>query len=97
MGTRYHHDSEDIDEPDILKEILKSCGFATGLSDAVDEQAWDKIITDDMDQAIAKVGTDVGVPLIVLDGGKGPGKWNFKPLAYLKKILFPPWIVKLTG
>jgi predicted DsbA family dithiol-disulfide isomerase len=73
MGTRYHHDSEDIDEADILKEILKSCGFATGLSDAVDEQAWDKIITEDMDQAIAKVGTDVGVPLIVLDGGKGPG------------------------
>ena len=26
-----------------------------------------------MDQAIAKVGTDVGVPLIVLDGGEGPG------------------------
>jgi hypothetical protein len=26
-----------------------------------------------MDQAIAKAGTDVGVPLIVLDGGKGVG------------------------
>jgi hypothetical protein len=26
-----------------------------------------------MDQAIEKVGDDVGVPLIVLDGGKGPG------------------------
>jgi predicted DsbA family dithiol-disulfide isomerase len=73
MGTRYHHDSEDIDEPDILKEILKSSGFPPRLADAVDEEAWDKIIAADMDQAIAKVGTDVGVPLIVLDGGKGPG------------------------
>jgi predicted DsbA family dithiol-disulfide isomerase len=73
MGTRYHHDYEDIDEPDILEEILKACGFPTQLADAVDDEAWDKIIAADMDQAVAKVGTDVGVPLIVLDGGKGPG------------------------
>jgi predicted DsbA family dithiol-disulfide isomerase len=73
MGTRYHHDSEDIDEPDIIKKILKSGSFASRLSDAADEEAWDKIIAADMDQAIAKVGTDVGVPLIVLDGGEGPG------------------------
>ena len=73
MGTRYHHDNEDIDEPDILEDILKSCGFPAQLADAVDEAAWDKIIAADMDQAVAKVGTDVGVPLIVLDGGKGPG------------------------
>jgi len=26
-----------------------------------------------MDQAIAKAGTDVGVPQIVLEGGQGPG------------------------
>jgi predicted DsbA family dithiol-disulfide isomerase len=73
MGTRYHHDKEDIDEPDILEQILKSCGFPTQLADAVDDETWDKIIAADMDQAVAKVGTDVGVPLIVLDGGKGPG------------------------
>jgi len=73
MGTRYHHDNEDIDEPDILHEILKTSGFPTRLADAVDQEAWDKIIAADMDQAVAKVGTDVGVPLIVLDGGKGPG------------------------
>ena len=73
MGSRYHHDNEDIDEPDILQEILKTSGFPTQLADAVDEEAWDKIIAADMDQAVAKVGTDVGVPLIVLDGGKGPG------------------------
>jgi predicted DsbA family dithiol-disulfide isomerase len=73
MGTCYHHDNEDIDEPDILEEILKSCGFPIQLADAVDDEAWDKIIAADMDQAVAKVGTDVGVPLIVLEGGKGPG------------------------
>jgi 2-hydroxychromene-2-carboxylate isomerase len=73
MGTRCHHDEEDIDAPDVLEEILKSCGFPEQLAAAVDEEAWDKIITADMDRAIAKVGTDVGVPLIVLDDGQGPG------------------------
>jgi predicted DsbA family dithiol-disulfide isomerase len=73
MGTRYHHDKEDIDEPDVLDKILQTCGFAKQLADAVNKKAWDKMIAADMDQAIAKVGRDVGVPLIVLDGGKGPG------------------------
>lgn len=73
MGTRYHHDKEDIDEPDILEEILKSCGFPAQLADAVDEEVLDKIISADMDQAVAKAGKDVGVPLIVLDDGEGPG------------------------
>ena len=73
MGTRYHHDNDDIDEPDILEEILNACGLPTRLAATVDDEAWDKIITADMDQAIAKVGKDVGVPLIVLDGGNGPG------------------------
>lgn len=73
MGTRYHHDKEDIDEPEVLDKILQTCGFAKQLADAVNKNAWDKMIAADMDQAIAKVGRDVGVPLIVLDGGKGPG------------------------
>jgi predicted DsbA family dithiol-disulfide isomerase len=73
MGARYHHDDEDIDEPEILDEILQNCGFSTRLKDAVDDESWDKMIATDMDRAVAKVGTDVGVPLIVLDGGDGPG------------------------
>lgn len=73
MGTRYHHDDEDIDDPAVLDEILKTCGYPNRLKDAVEDERWDTPIMADMDQAIAKVGKDVGVPLIVLDGGKGPG------------------------
>ncbi len=73
LGVRYHHDQEDIDEPSALEEILQTCGFPTKLAAAADEEIWDNDIAADMDQAIAKAGTDVGVPLIVLDGGKGPG------------------------
>jgi predicted DsbA family dithiol-disulfide isomerase len=73
MGTLYHHDNEDIDDPEVLDEILKACGYPARLKDAADDERYDHQIAADMDQAIAKVGKDVGVPLIVLDGGKGPG------------------------
>ncbi len=73
MGTRYHHDNEDIDDPEVLDEIIKICGYPASLKDALGNESYDSRIEADMDQAIAKVGKDVGVPLIVLDGGKGPG------------------------
>ena len=73
MGALYHHDSEDIDEPSVLEHILQACNLPTQLSAAADDESWDKDIQADMNQAIKKAGDDVGVPLIVLDGGKGPG------------------------
>ena len=73
MGTLYHHDEEDIDDVAVVEQILQACEFPTRFSSAVDEPAWDEDIQADMDQAIAKAGDDVGVPLIVLEGGKGPG------------------------
>jgi len=52
---------------------LETCGFLPKLASAADDESWDKDIEDDMAEAVAKTGNDVGVPLIVLDGGKGPG------------------------
>jgi 2-hydroxychromene-2-carboxylate isomerase len=46
MGTRYHHDNEDIDEPEVLDEILKTCGYPTRLKDAVEDESWDNIVLD---------------------------------------------------
>jgi len=73
LGARYHHDQEDIDERSTIEEILQTCGFPTRLAEASEDEIWDKDIVAEMDHAIAKAGTDVGVPLIVLDGGKGAG------------------------
>ena len=73
MGAVYHHDEGDIDDPDSLEEILQTCGLPSGLAAAAENEMLDKDIQADMDQAIAKAGTDVGVPQIVLDGGQGPG------------------------
>jgi len=73
MGAAYHHDQTDIGDPDMLEEILKTCAFPTNLAAAATDTSWDEVIQADMNRAIAKAGTDVGVPQIVLDGGEGPG------------------------
>jgi 2-hydroxychromene-2-carboxylate isomerase len=73
MGTSYHHDEVEIDEPSALVEMLQNCGLPTRLAAEAENESLDKDIQADMDLAIAKAGTDVGVPQIVLDGGEGPG------------------------
>jgi len=73
MGTRKHHDQADIGTVAELESILSTCGLPTTLAAAADNETWDKVIDADMANAVAKAGKDVGVPLIVLDGGSGPG------------------------
>ena len=73
MGTRRHHDQEDIGETEALQAILQTCGLPAELAAAADDETWDRVIEADMEQAKAKAGDGVGVPLIVLDGGDGPG------------------------
>ena len=73
LGALYHHDQEDLGEAGAIEGVLKVCGFPANLTAAFEDETFDKIIDADMAQATEKAGTDVGVPLIVLDGGKGPG------------------------
>lgn len=74
LGAHKHHDQADVGERSVLEAALQACGFSTDLAAAADdENKWDAVIDADMDAAKAKAGTDVGVPLIVLDGGEGPG------------------------
>lgn len=73
MGTLYHHDEEDIDDIAVVEQTLKACHFPTHFSSAIDDSSWDDDIQTDTDLARAKAGDDVGVPLIVLEGGRGPG------------------------
>lgn len=72
-GTRRHHDQEDIGTPEALEAILQTCDLPTTLATAADDASWDAVIEADMAQAKAKAGDGVGVPLIVLDAGEGPG------------------------
>jgi predicted DsbA family dithiol-disulfide isomerase len=73
MGARKHHEQADIGVTAELEAILRTCSLPPALATAADDEMWDKVIEEDMAQAVAKAGKDVGVPLIVLDGGEGPG------------------------
>ncbi len=73
MGALYHHDEEDIHDITVVEQALEVCNFPSRFSLAIGEPSWDDDIQADMDLAIAKAGDDVGVPLIVLEGGQGPG------------------------
>ena len=73
MGARRHHDQEDIGTKEALEEILQACDLPQSLAAAADDESWDRVIEADMEQAKAKAGDSVGVPLIVLDNGDGPG------------------------
>jgi len=73
LGARRHHDQQDIGTPEALQEALGVCGLPTALAAAADDESWDQVIRADMELARAKAGDGVGVPLIVLDNGEGPG------------------------
>ena len=75
MGKRRHSpDKLDIGSEEQLRSILEACGLDPALAIAADdEEQWDPVIRSEMAEAIAKAGDDVGVPIIVLDAGDGPG------------------------
>ncbi len=75
MGQRRHSpDKLDIGSEEQLRSVLEACGLDPALAIAADdEEQWDPVIRAEMAVAIEKAGNDVGVPIIVLDGGEGPG------------------------
>ena len=84
FGALYHHDQEDLGDPGALEGVLKVCGFPVELAAAAGDKSLDEVIEADMDQATEKAGTDVGVPLIVLDGGAGPLGCDHHRLSYTR-------------
>lgn len=74
MGSRRHRpEREDIGTDDALRSILGACGLDPELAKAADDDRWDARIRSEMDAAIGVAGDNVGVPIIALDGGEGPG------------------------
>ncbi len=73
IGARRHHDDEDIGDIRILEMALEEVELPTTLALAASDEKWDQVIKADMAEATAKAGAEVGVPLIVLEGGQGPG------------------------
>jgi predicted DsbA family dithiol-disulfide isomerase len=98
MGARRHHDQQDIGTAEALQDILRACGLPVTLAAAADEETWDRVVEADMAEAKAKAGDGVGVPLIVLDGGEGPGFFGpvFSP-APTGKAALEMWDAMVTA
>ena len=68
MGRRWHHDGERSFD---LPAILGAIGLDASLAVLAADEALDGAIEASMDEALAIVGDDVGVPTIVLNGSIG--------------------------
>jgi hypothetical protein len=69
FGTRFH--IEEDTSLQALTAALQAAGLAAGYLAAAHDERWDAEIRWSMDQAIAIVGDDAGVPILVLDGEVG--------------------------
>ena len=77
FGTRIHHDGDrDFD----LKEALANVGRDEAHSAAAEDDSWDAVIRERMDEGLALVGTDVGTPIIAWDRKDGERVGLFGPV-----------------
>lgn len=69
VGTRFH-DGQDS-SLDAVAAALEASGLDAGYLAAAGDERWDGEIRWSMDEAIRAVGSDVGVPIMLLDGETG--------------------------
>jgi hypothetical protein len=55
-----------------LEAALRAAGLSTDLAEARDDARWDDVIAAETDEAIARVGDDVGTPILSFDPPDGP-------------------------
>ena len=67
-AARIHNDGQrDL----TAAEILESVGLDQSYASAYDDESWDEVIRERMDEGLALVGTDVGTPIIAWDAPGG--------------------------
>ena len=76
-GRRIHHDK---DRDFAAADALSAVGIDTSYADAFDEEKWDTVIREGMDEGLALVGDDVGTPIIAFDNSKGERTGYFGPV-----------------
>ena len=69
LGRRIHHDGETAD--DDLAGALAAVGLEPELAAAAEDGSFDAAIRASMDEAVALVGDDVGIPVLAIDDGDG--------------------------
>ncbi len=72
-GRNIHHDGvRDLTDPAVSAEtLLSNAGLDTAHAAAFDDEAYDAIIQEKMDEGLALVGNDVGTPIIAFPSDSG--------------------------
>jgi len=77
FGSRIHHDGERSFDP---AKALREVGLDESHAAAFDDESWDVVIRESMDEALALVGDDVGTPIIALENSDGVRAGYFGPV-----------------
>lgn len=77
LGSRIHHDgARDFTAEDALAAV----GLDTKHAAAFDDESWDTVIRDGMDDGLGLVGNDVGTPIIAKQNSNGERVGYFGPV-----------------
>lgn len=77
LGARIHHDR---DRHFTATEALASAGLDVGHAAAYDDESWDLVIREGMDDGLSLVGDDVGTPIIAVTNSRGERVAYFGPV-----------------
>ncbi|MDH3296361.1 MAG: disulfide bond formation protein DsbA [Acidimicrobiia bacterium] len=77
LGRRIHHDGEVFFD---AAEVLTAVGLDPSPAEAFDQEVWDDEIRTRMNRGLDLTGTDVGTPLIAIDGQDGDRVALFGPV-----------------
>ncbi|HVE64255.1 MAG TPA: DsbA family protein [Mycobacteriales bacterium] len=66
LGTSYHLEKTHRDRA-VVEAALLGIGLPADLADALDDEKWDVAIAADHDEGMARVGLDVGTPIVGLE------------------------------
>jgi hypothetical protein len=77
FGSRIHHDKASPFDP---AEALATVGLDVTHAEAFDDESWDRVIREAMDEGLALVGNDVGTPIIAFAKSDGDMAGYFGPI-----------------
>lgn len=79
FGRAFHVDGRDFDDA-LVREVLDGAGLPAELAKAAEDTSWDAHLSAETDAAVAAVGDDTGVPVIVFTDGEGQERGYFGPV-----------------